>query len=264
MQKQLGKIRTVRDRSTKTYAHGLDGVSHNVPSSRFTPKKHKACVLRTVGSAVPKVSTNPVESRVVALPSSSLMPQTHQPCLLRAVSTAVAETSTKTAEDIRVNLPSNPLIPQTHRASMPSAAVPETSTAPLAKYWSHVITETAKVSTITTLFATWRTYQAHRRQRRETMRMLSLSCVIRPVDVELRYTISPQKLGICLETPDTQPYTKNFRDIESTLYLQPMTTNMRTQGKELLQWLRDELAAKYLQNAWKGMEIGRRLWQPFG
>jgi hypothetical protein len=39
---------------------------------------------------------------------------------------------------------------------------------------------------------------------------------------------------------------------------------MRTQGKELLQWLRDELAAKYLQNAWKGMEIGRRLWQPFG
>jgi hypothetical protein len=147
---------------------------------------------------------------------------------------------------------------------MPSAAVPETATAPLAKHWSHVITETAKVSTITTLFETWRTYQAHRRQRRETIRMLSLSCVIRPVDMELRYTISPQKLGVCLETPDTQPYTQNFRDIESTLYLQPMTATMRTQGKELLQWLRDELAAKYLQNAWKGMEIGRRLWQPFG
>lgn len=264
MQKQLGKIRTVRDRSTKTYAHGLDEISYNVPSSRLTPQKRQACALRTVSSAVPNASTNPAEDIYVNLSSSRLMPQTRQACVLHAVSTAATETSTTTAEDIRVNLPSNPLMPQTHQASMPGAAVPKTSTAPLAKHWSHVITETAKVSTIATLFATWRTYQARRRQRRETIRMLSLSCVIRPVDVELRYAISPQKLGVCLETPDTQPYTKNFRDIESTLYLQPMTAIMRTQGKELLQWLRDELAAKYLQNAWKGVEIGRRLWQPFG
>jgi len=262
MQKQLGKIRTVRDRATKTRAHGLDGINYNAPSSRLTPKKHRARVLRTVGSAVPKVSTNPVEDIYIDLPSSSLMPKKYQACVLHAVPTAVTEMSRTATEDIQINLPSNPPMVQTPRASMPSAAAPETSTAPLARHWSHAITET--VSTITTLFANWRTYQVHRRQRRETIEMLSLSCVVRPVDVELRYTISPQKLGVCLETPDTQPYTKNFRDIESTLYLQPMTANMRTQGKQLLQWLRDELVAKYLQNAWKGMEIGRRLWQPFG
>ena len=224
MQKQLGKIRTVRVRSVEKRTHGSKRVSINVPSS-------------------------------------PLMPQTNQAYVLNATSAAVPNASTVTAKDARSNVPSSPLMPQANRTYVPRVAIPETPTTTTETNRGYATTGGVTVPTIPMLFAAWRTYRARMRQRREAVRMLAHSCVLRPVDVELRYTISPQKLGACIENPDIQPYTETFRDIEPTLYLQPVTANMRGLGKQLvqlLQWLRQELTAKYTQHVWRDMEIVKR------
>jgi hypothetical protein len=226
MQKQLGKIGTVRRRAAEKRGHGSKRTGIRLPSSPLMPQENRACVPSATGTTVPEASTTTAEGMNINVPSGALAPQENQACVLRAAGTADPEGSTTTLENYR----------------------------------GYAMTQGMKVPTIPMLFVAWRTYRARVRQKREAIQMLALSCVLRPVDVELRYTTSLQKLGVCIGTPDTQP----SRDIEPSLYLQPLTTNMRVRGRQLLQWLHHELTAKYQQTVWKGMEIGRRRWQPFG
>jgi hypothetical protein len=226
MQKQLGRIGRVRVRSAEKRTHGSKRIRINLPPGPLVPQENRVCVISAAGPAVPEASTTTAEGASINLLSGSLIAQENTACVLSAA----------------------------------GAIAPEASTTPLEKYREYAMTETMKVSTITRLFAAWRSYRARARKKREAIQMLSLSCVLRPVDVELRYTTSLQRLGVCIGTPETQP----SHDLTPSVYLQPLTTNMRVWGNQLLQRLRQELTAKYEQHVWKEMEIGKRRWEPFG
>ena len=84
--------------------------------------------------------------------------------------------------------------------------------------------------------------------------MLVRGCVVRPADVDLHYITSARKLGLCSEAQDSQ----SFRNMELTFCPVPWVAEMRARGKQLLQWLRHELAAKYLPQLRKAVEAGNR------
>lgn len=261
MQKQLGKIGTVRVRSVEKRTHGSKRSGINVLSSPLTPQENRVCVSSAASTAVLDAPTTMAEGMRINLSLGSTTPQENRGCVLTAAGTTVPEAPTTMVESIRINVPSKPLVPQENRACVSSAAgttVPEVSTTTMERYREHAMTEILKGFTITMLFVAWRSYRARMRQKREAIQMLALSCVVRRVDVELRYTTSLQRMGVCIGDPDTQP----FHDLTPSLYLQPLTTTMRARGKQLLEWLRHELTAKYTQHVWKEMEIWKRRWQP--
>jgi hypothetical protein len=137
---------------------------------------------------------------------------------------------------------------------MPSAAsagISQGWASALEKYWGHEIIDKEKVLTIMMMpLVAWHAYQTRLQQRRNAIQMLVRGCVVRPADVELHYITSVRKLGICIEAPDSQP----FRNMELTFCPVPLVAEMRARGKQLLQWLRHELAAKYLPKLWKVVE----------
>ena len=75
--------------------------------------------------------------------------------------------------------------------------------------------------------------------------------VVRPADVDLHYITSVRKLGIGGEAQNSQP----FRDLELTFWPEPLAAEMRARGKQLLQWLRRELAAKYGELFMKALAV---------
>ncbi|MBH0184546.1 MAG: hypothetical protein HP477_03750 [Nitrospira sp.] len=102
----------------------------------------------------------------------------------------------------------------------------------------------------------WRAYRTHVRHRQSTVQMLARSCVLRPVDVELRYSTPLQKIGICIGASDAQ----SSHDMEFSLYLQPSTGSMRARGTQLLQWLGHEWTTKWMPTVRRGVKAGRRCW----
>jgi hypothetical protein len=150
------------------------------------------------------------------------------------------------------------LVLRENQVYVPSAAgagISQGWTSALDKYWGREIIDKEKVLTIMMMpFVAWHAYQTRLQQRRNAIQMLVRGCVVRPADVELHYITSVRKLGICVEAPDSQP----FRDMELTFCPVPLAAEMRARGKQLLQWLRHELAAKYLPKLWKAVEAGHR------
>jgi hypothetical protein len=184
--------------------------------------------------------------------------------MLSTASVPPLEETATPAENNTINLPSNALVLREKQACVRSAAdiaIPEGATAVLGKHRGYDMTRKQNVSAIVTMpFMAWRAYRSYSRQRRNTIQMLALSCVVRPVDVELRYITPPSKLGVCIGAPDTQ----TSHDMELSLYLEPLTTSMRARGTQLLQWLRHELATKCMPTVWTGVAAGKRWWSLLG
>lgn len=243
---------------SKTSPISTESKTINVPSNAPVRRKNRADVLSAASAAVSKASTTPAKSRTVKVPSGAPVPRENRTDVLSPTDGAVSEALTTPAEDRTANVTSRALVPQANRACVLSAAgagIPEGSTSALIRYWGRELTDKQKVATIIIMpFVAWRAYRARERQRRNAIQMLALGCVVRPVNVELRYSTSLQKLGVCISTPDTQ----SFRDMEFSLYLEPLTANIRARGKQLLQWLRHELTTHYMPKVWKAVEAGKR------
>jgi hypothetical protein len=140
---------------------------------------------------------------------------------------------------------------QAYGPSAVSAGISHKWTSALETYWGRELIDKEKVLTIMMMpFVAWHAYQTRLQQRRNAIQMLVRGCVVRPADVELHYMTSVRKLGICIEAQDSQP----FRDMELTFCPLPVAAEMRARGKQLLQWLRHELATKYLPKLWKVVE----------
>jgi hypothetical protein len=157
-----------------------------------------------------------------------------------------------------ITVPSGALVLPENQADVPGAAAAAISqgwTSALEKYWGREIIDKDNVLTVMMIpFVAWQDYQTRLQQRRNAMQMLVRGCVVRPADVELHYITSIRKLGICIEAQNSQP----FRDMELTFCPVPLAAEMRARGKQLLQWLRHELAAKYLPKLRKAVEAGYR------
>jgi hypothetical protein len=171
-----------------------------------------------------------------------------------AAAAPVPEDSITPMEGDTTTLALRALVLRKNQAYVPGAAAAVISqgwTSALEKYWRREIIDKEKVLTIMMLpFVAWHAYQTRLQQRRNAIQMLVRGCVVRPADVDLHYSTSIRKLGIGIEAPDSQP----FRDMELTFCPVPLAAEMRARGKQLLQWLRDELAATYLPKLWKVVE----------
>ncbi len=266
-----------------------------MPACALVLPEHRAYVPGAAGAAVPdKDSTTPMEGHIITSPACALVLPEQRAYVPSAASAAVPEGSSTPTELNTITLPSRALVLWESQAYVPSAAavvlegpttpmegdtttlalralvlrknqayVPSTAAAAssqgwassLEKYWGREIIDTEKVLTIMMLpFVAWHAYQTRLQQRRNAIQMLVRGCVVRPADVDLHYITSVRKLGICIEAQDSQ----SFRDMELTFCPVPLAAEMRARGKQLLQWLRHELAAKYLPQLRKAVEAGNR------
>ena len=240
-----------------------------------------------------EVSTTPTEENTITVPSCALVLPEHQAHVAGAASAAVLERPTTPMEEDTTTLALRALVLPENQASVPGAAaapvpVPDGPTTPiegdttalalralvlrknqasvpgaaaaasfqgwasaLGTYWGREIIDKEKVLTIMMMpFEAWHAYQTRLQQRRNAIQMLVCGCVVRSADVELHYITSVRKLGISIEAQDSQ----SFRDMELTFCPVSVAVEMRARGKHLLQWLRHELAARYLPKLWKIVE----------
>ena len=141
-------------------------------------------------------------------------------------------------------------------------AAPDEPTPTLKTYreHEHEMGETQDISEIITMpfvaWQAWRAYRTHSRERQSTIRMLALSCVLRPGDVELRYITPLPKIGVCIGAPDAQ----GSHDMEFSLYLEPSTGGMRARGTQVLHWLQHEWTTRCMPTVRRGVAAGRRWW----
>ena len=250
MRKQLGKTQPVRGKSSRKSAHDSGKTKSNVSSKPLVQRKRRAYVPSAAGAPVPEGSTTPTEGDTITLPSCALVLPENQ-AYVPSAAAAVIEGSTTPMEEDTTTLVLRALVLRKNQANVPDAAAAVISqgwTSALEKYWGREIIDKEKALTIMMIpFMAWHAYQTRLQRRRNAMQMLVRGCVVRPADVELHYMTSVRKLGIGIEAPDSQP----FRDMELTFCPVPLAAEMRARGKQLLQWLRHELAAKYLPKLWK-------------
>jgi hypothetical protein len=205
-------------------------------------------------AAVPEESATPTEEVSSTLASCALVLRENQTYVPGVAGTAVFEGPTTPMEGDTTTLALRALVLRKNQAYVPgaaAAAIFQGWTSALERYWGRELIGKEKVMTIMMMpFVAWHAYQTRLQQRRNAMQMLVRGCVVRPADVDLHYITSVRKLSIGIEAPDSQP----FRDMELTFCPVPLATEMRARGKQLLQWLRHELAANYLPKLWKFVE----------
>jgi hypothetical protein len=101
--------------------------------------------------------------------------------------------------------------------------------------------------------ARWRSYRNCIQQKRKALHMLTLSGVVRPSHVELRYTIPLLKVGTVHRSACAIP----LDAARQTAPLQESAAAMRTRGEHLLQWLRQTGGlSRRLLNPWTGTAEG--------
>ena len=229
------------------------------PTCALVLPEHQAYVPSVASAAAPEGSTTPTEGNTITLPSSALVlweNQAYEPSA--AAAAVVLEGPTTPMEGDTTTLALRALVLRKNQAYVPSAAAAASSqgwASVLGKYWGRETIDKEKVLTIMMLpFVAWHAYQTRLQQRRNAIHMLVRGCVVRPADVDLHYITSARKLGIGSEAQDSQ----SFRDMELTFCPVPLAAEMRARGKQLLQWLRHELAAKYLPKLRKAVEAGNR------
>ena len=221
------------------------------PSCALVLPEHQAYVPSVTAAAVPEGSTTPTEENPITLAPCALVLPENEADVPDAAAAAVTEASTTPIEGDTTTLVLRALVLRKNQANVSGAAAAAISRGwipALEKYWGRGIIDKEKALTIMMIpFMAWHAYQTRLQRRRNAMQMLVRGCVVRPADVELHYMTSVRKLGIGIEAPDSQP----FRDMELTFCPVPLAAEMRARGKQLLQWLRHELAARYLPKLWK-------------
>ncbi len=219
--------------------------------------EHQASVPSVTAVAVPEASTTPTEENTTTLSSRALVLWEYQPYVPSAAA-VVHEEPTTPIEENTTTLVLRALVLRRNHGYVPSAAPAACSqgwASSLGKYWRRETIDKDNVLTIMMLpVVAWHTYHTHLQQRRTVMQMLVRGGVVRPADVDLHYITSVRKLGIGVEAHNSQ----SFRDLELTFCPQPLAAEMRARGKQLLQWLRQELATKYLPLLRKAVEAGNR------
>lgn len=226
MQKQLGRIGTVRHRYAEPQAHDSGGIRLDVPSGPCVARKSQVCISTPAGPPALKRTATPEKHNVVNSRSAPLaLPEKEASVLSTAGIAAIDEPATT-----------------------------------LETYREYDMGETQDISEIMTMpsvaWQAWRAYRTHSRERESTIQMLALSCVLRPGDVELRYTTPLPKVGVCVGAPDTQ----GSHDMEFSLYLAPSTGGMRARGTQVLRWLRHEWTTSCMPLVRRGVAAGRRWW----
>lgn len=99
----------------------------------------------------------------------------------------------------------------------------------------------------------WRTNRERTRQKRKALHMLALSGVVRPSHIEPRYYIPILKVG----SSNHFPYAKPTAAAQQSAPLQESLAAIKTQGMQLLQWLRQTGGlSRRLLNPWAGTTEG--------
>lgn len=101
--------------------------------------------------------------------------------------------------------------------------------------------------------ARWRTHRERARQKRKVLQMLALSGVVRPSDIEFRYTVPIHKVGTSTASPRMKPTT-------TRLLPAPLKESSAFAGvwaKQLLQGLCQKLPLKKAHESlglnWSGL-----------
>lgn len=226
MQKQFGRIGTVRHRYAGPQAHDSGVKKLDVPSGPRVAGESRSCMLSPTGPPALERTATPVKSNVINLRAVPLVLPEKEDCVLSTAGIAALEEPSTTLETYR----------------------------------EHGMRETQDISEIITMpsvaWQAWRAYRADLRERQSTIQMLALSCVLRPGDVELRYVTPLPKVGVCTGAPDAQ----GSHDMEYSLYLEPSTGGMRARGTQILHWLRHEWTTRCMPTVRRGVTAGRRWW----
>lgn len=226
MQKQFGRIGTVRHRYAGPRAHDSGRIKLGVPSGPSVARESGVCVLSQAGPPALERTATPATDNVINRRSGALVPTEEQTCVLNTA----------------------------------GIAAPDEPTTTLETYREYEMRETQNISEIITMpfvaWQAWRAYRTHLRERQSTIQMLALSCVLRPVDVELRYTTPLPKIGVCIGAPDAQ----GSHDMEFSLYLEPSTGGLRARGTQALHRLRHEWTTRCMPTVRRGVAAGRRWW----
>lgn len=226
MQKQLGRIGTVRHRYAVPQAHDPGGIKLDVPSAPCVAHESQVCMFSPADPPALTRTATPAKNSVVNLRSGPLGLPEKEACVL----------------------------------STAGSTAPDEPTPTLKTYREYEMGETQDISEIMTMpfvaWQAWRAYRTHSRERQSTIQMLALSCVLRPGDVELRYITPLPKLGVCSGAPDAQ----GSHDMEFSLYLEPSTGGMRALGTQVLHWLQHEWTTRCMPTVRRGVAAGRRWW----
>lgn len=226
MQKQFGKIGAVRRRYASPRTHDSGALQPDAPSGPIAARERLACALSPAGPPALERTTPAVSNPVI---------------------------------DLRSDTPALPEKPIGVLNTGDIATLDE-PTMSLEPYQGQDMRAMQNISAITTMpfvaWQAWRAYRTHLRQRQSTVQMLALSCVLRPVDVELRYTTPLPKVGVCVGAPDAQ----SSHDMEFSLYLEPSTSSLRARGTQLFRWLQHEWTTTCMPKVRASVGAGRRLW----
>jgi hypothetical protein len=82
-------------------------------------------------------------------------------------------------------------------------------------------------------FTIWRTYRKRAQQKRKVLQMLVVSGVVRPCDVELRYTIPLLRIRASNGSPGARPTSTTT----VPALRQPSSTNTKKGEPQLFRWL---------------------------
>jgi len=226
MQKQLGKIGTVRPRYAEPRIHDSEGTKINSSSEPVVPRESRVCVLSAAGVPTHESTAVPAKHSAIDLSSGALDLPESQACVLSTADVAIIKGPTTILE----------------------------------KHRGYGMTGKLNVSTIVAMpflvWHAWCVYRARAQKRQNAIQMLARSCVVRPGDVGLRYITPSPKLGVFIGDSDTQ----TSHDMELSLYLEPLTASMRARGRQLLQWLPHELATTCMTKVWTSVAAGKRWW----
>jgi len=226
MQKQFGRIGTVRHRQARPQTHDSGGIKLDVPSGPCVARESQVCMLSPAAPPALERTATPVKHNVINVPSGPLGLPEKEACVLTTAGIAALDEPTPTVETYR----------------------------------EYDTRETENISEIITMplvaWQAWRAYRTHSRERQSTIQMLALSCVLRPGDVELRYVTPLPKIGVCIGAPDAQ----GSHDMEFSLYLEPSTGGMRARSMQALHWLRHEWTTRCMPTVRRGVAAGRRWW----
>lgn len=95
--------------------------------------------------------------------------------------------------------------------------------------------------------AHWRTYRERIQQKRKALRMLALSGVVRPSDIELRYYLPMLKAGSLNHFPCAMPTAA----AQQCAPLKESAAAVKAQRNQFLQWLRQTGSlSRRLLNPW--------------
>lgn len=226
MQKQLGRIGAVRHRYAEPQAHGSAEMKLDAPSDSCVAHESQVCMLSPASFPALGESATPVNNNVINLLSSAPVLPDNQAAVRNTAESIASDEPTPTLEASR-GYDMRDMQHMSDIVAMPFVA------------WE-----------------AWRAYRTHLRHRQSTVQMLARSCVLRPGDVELRYSTPLQKIGVCMGAPDTQ----SSHDMEFSLYLEPSTDGMRAQGTQALHWVRHEWTTRFMPIVQRSVAAGRRCW----